>query len=366
MQFFTRLGAACALLLASALPSTAQDIDPDRWQLSENGAELVSYLGRESLKLSGGGAELLGEPFRNGTISFDLAMEEKRGFSGVYFRWNDNNAEYFYLRPHMSGKVDANQYTPRFNGLTGWQIYHSPRFSVPASYKFNDWTHVKLVVRDNKMDVYIDSDEPVLHVDNLMGPEAAGSVRFVGAMQDFHLSNVTVVRDDSVETIGTPAERAPFPENLVTSFNVATSAVAADAVEAKPMLDPALLTGQVWTKLEVDESGSANLARVSGRTREANTLLVRTVLVADEAKTVRYQYGFSDRVTVFLNGEALAYGDDTYQTRDYRHLGTVGLYDSVFLPLQAGRNELVLAVTEGFGGWAVKAAMAPVEGVRVE
>ncbi len=352
--------------LCCASASLAQDVNPDRWALSDQGAAIVEFDGRQSIQLSGGMAELRNSDFQNGVISFDIAMEEKRGFAGVYFRWNDNNAEYFYLRPHMSGKADANQYTPRFNGLTGWQLYHSPRFSTPTTYKFDEWMHVRLVVKNNAMDVYIDSEEPVLHVDNMLGPKEAGSIRFVGAAQNFHVSNVQVSSDNSVETIGTAAERAELPGNLVQTFSVGSTAVPAGDVEAHARLAERLMEGQVWQTLDIDESGSANLARISGRSPEANTLLVRKILRADAAKTVRFQYGFSDRVTVFLNGRAIAYGDDTYQTRDYRHLGTVGLYDSVFLPLDAGENELVFAVTESFGGWAIKAAFDPVDGVSVE
>ncbi len=342
-----------------------QGFDEGNWQLSDEGAEFIDYLERPSLRLNGGVAEFTGATFKNGIIEFDVAMEDKRGFAGVYFRWNDNSAEYFYLRAHMSGKPDANQYTPRFNGLAGWQLYHSERFSTPTQYKFNQWIPVKLVVKDNKMDVYIDSETPSLHIDNLMGPSAAGGVRFGGARQNFHFSNIRIKHDDSVETVGAAPERKALPENLIKSFQVASLPIAATAVEAQARLDPSLLAGQVWQTLKVDESGAANLARVSGRTREVNTLLVRKTLRADVAKTVRLQYGFSDRVTVFLNGQAIAHGDDTYQTRDYRHLGTVGLYDSVFLPLRTGDNEVVFAVTEGFGGWAIKAAMDPVENVSI-
>ena len=345
---------------------SAQDVDESQWELSEDGAEITNYLGRKSIRLNRGIADLKDVQFKNGTISYDIAMEEKRGFSGVYFRWNDNSAEYFYLRPHMSGNPDANQYTPRFNGLAGWQLYHSPRFAAPTVYQFDKWISVRLVVKDEKMDVYIDSDEPVLHVDNLMGPKEAGIIRFGGAAQNFHISNVTVTPSDDVETVGTPAPRAELPDNLIRTFQVASTAVSSEDVEAKATLRPALLQGQVWQALEIDESGAANLARISERTTEQNTLLVRKTLTADRAKTVLMQYGFSDRVTVFLNGKAIAYGDDTYQTRDYRHLGTIGLYDSVFLPLKAGENELIFAVSEGFGGWGIKAAMDPVEGVAID
>lgn len=350
---------------SSGLAAYGQGLDESQWQLSDEGAEFINHLGRPSLRLNGGVAEFNGDAFKNGTIEFDIAMEDKRGFAGVYFRWNDNSAEYFYLRAHMSGKPDANQYTPRFNGLAGWQLYHSERFSTPTQYKFDQWIPVRLVVKDNKMDVYIDSDTPSLHIDNLMGPSAAGGVRFGGARQDFHFSNIRIMHDDNVETVGIAPEREALPENLIKSFQVASTPITGADVEAQSQLDPNLLVGQVWQTLDIDESGAANLARISGRTREVNTLLVRKTLRADAAKTVRLQYGFSDRVTVFLNGRAVAHGDDTYQTRDYRHLGTVGLYDSVFLPLRAGDNDVVFAVTEGFGGWAIKAAMDPVDGISI-
>ena len=365
MKLFSRIFHMVLAVMFVGAASTAQEINAENWTLSEQGASVVEYQGRQSILLSGGMAQLNSTQFQNGEISFDISMEEKRGFAGVYLRWNDNNAEYFYLRPHMSGKPDANQYTPRFNGLTGWQMYHSARFSTPTTYKFNQWMRVRLVVKDNKMDVYIDSEEPVLHVDNLMGPSEAGSIRFVGAVQKFHISNVVVRQDDAVETVGVAVERPTLADNLIRSFNVGSTAVPANEVEAKAHLPQKLLEGQVWQTLAIDESGSANLAKVSGRTQEANTLFVRQVLTTDTAKTVRFQYGFSDRVTVFLNGRAIAYGDDTYQTRDYRHLGTVGLYDSVFLPLKSGENELVFAVTEAFGGWAIKAAFDPVDGVTL-
>ena len=358
--------AALSLVFLSSPMVNAQDLDESRWTLSENGAEFVEYLGRNSIRLNNGIAEINGVQFKNGTISYDIAMEEKRGFSGVYFRRNNNSSEYFYLRPHMSGKPDANQYTPVFNGVSGWQLYHSPRFATPVTYRFDEWIPVRLVIKDEKMDVYIDnSDAPILHVDNLMGPDDAGGIRFAGGFQAFHISNVKITPSDDVETVGTAAARAEVPDNLIRSFQVGSTAVAAEDVEAKSSLRSALLHGQVWQTLEIDESGIANLARVSGRTQDANTLLVKKTLTADRAKTVLFRYGFSDRVTVFLNGKAIAYGDDTYQTRDYRHLGTIGLYDSVFLPLNAGENELIFAVTEGFGGWGIKAAMEPVDGVSI-
>ena len=74
------------------------------------------------------------------------------------------------------------------------------------------------------------------------------------------------------------------------------------------------------------------------------------------------ELGFSDRAVVFLNGRALYRGDDTYRSRDYRFLGSIGYYDTLFLPLVAGVNDLVIAVSEDFGGWGVQARLAGLTG----
>ena len=54
-----------------------------------------------------------------------------------------------------------------------------------------------------------------------------------------------------------------------------------------------------------------------------------------------------------------------YRSRDYRFLGSIGWYDTVWLPLEQGENELVLAVSETFGGWGVQARLASLDDVEL-
>jgi hypothetical protein len=90
------------------------------------------------------------------------------------------------------------------------------------------------------------------------------------------------------------------------------------------------------------------------------------VLRSDRDQVKRLRFGFSDAVKVYLNDRLLYAGSDAYQSRDYRFLGTMGLFDELYLPLAAGRNDLWLAVTEKVGGWGVKAALHDMEGIRLE
>ena len=89
-------------------------------------------------------------------------------------------------------------------------------------------------------------------------------------------------------------------------------------------------------------------------------------LNAEGPQTKLLELGYSDKAAVYLNGTLLYKGDNTYMSRDYRYLGTIGLFDSVALPLKAGENELCIAVTEAFGGWGIQALFDNWKGITLQ
>ena len=76
------------------------------------------------------------------------------------------------------------------------------------------------------------------------------------------------------------------------------------------------------------------------------------------------EFGFSDAVRIYVNGQLLYAGNDGYRSRDYRFLGTIGYFDTLYLPLAKGRNEVVLAVSENFGGWGLRARLMNTDGIK--
>ena len=94
--------------------------------------------------------------------------------------------------------------------------------------------------------------------------------------------------------------------------------------------------------------------------------LAKVVVESQGERTVRMRFGFSDKVAVFLNGSLLYVGEDSYQSRDFAFLGTVGLYDSLFLHLRSGANEVLFIVNEAFGGGAVMAVFDGMEGLNID
>lgn len=121
-------------------------------------------------------------------------------------------------------------------------------------------------------------------------------------------------------------------------------------------LKPSFTDPLKWSTIKAPASGTVNLAVHAPFQRDsANTVFVKLLINSDKAQRKGLQFGFSDRARVFCNGQLLFAANDTYRTRDFRFLGTIGYHDTVFLPLKKGKNEVWIAVSESFGGWGVQA-----------
>jgi hypothetical protein len=78
----------------------------------------------------------------------------------------------------------------------------------------------------------------------------------------------------------------------------------------------------------------------------------RAKIDVDRDQVKKLAIGYSDDVSVFLNGRILFRGRSAQNFRDPAFLGIVSPEnDAVYLPLEKGSNELLLAVSELGGGW---------------
>jgi hypothetical protein len=343
--------------------------DSGRWQVHAVESRVEEHLGRASLYLQGGIATVAGAHLTNGWIELDLAFTGERGFMGGIWRVQDpRNYEELYLRPHQSGNPDANQYTPVFNGLAGWQLYHGPRYSVPVTYRCNEWIRVKVLFSGAQAEIYIDDMErPVLFVGELKrGPEP-GSVG-VSALRGFapaHFSRFAFAALEAPPLVGRPGPPEPVPEGVVAAWQV-SDVFPESALKGRRALSREDLAARSWTRLETERSGLANLARVQGIQLRKNTAFARAVIVSDRERIARLDFGFSDRVRVYLGGRLLFRGDDSNGSRDYRFLGSIGYFDTLYLPLSQGENELLMAVSEDMGGWGVQAKLENLAGLTFQ
>jgi hypothetical protein len=300
----------------------------------------------------------IGLEFVDGTIEFDVAPTPACHFIAIMFRraaYDDQ--ENIYLRPFKSGRFDAVQYAPRINGST-WQLY--PEFSAAAEWPRDRWTHVRLEVSGSRMELFIDrAAEPALVVPRLRAGATAGSVGFWARVNFDNDAWAAVISNLEIRPAATGGQVAP-PEapvqGVIGSWQVAGPfAAAPGAVVSVPPVE-------AWRRIEVEESGLANLNRAIGRAGRGRFMaFARQTLGAAEAGTVALDIGYSDEVTVFLNGVPLFSGVNGWESRYPGYLGYVRLgNDTVHLPLRAGDNELILAVTDDQRfGWGFAARLPP-------
>lgn len=353
--------------MTSSLPEpVVVPFDSGRWQHSAAQSRVEDHLGRRSLFLKGGIATVADARFADGAIEFDIAFNRTRGFVGGIWRVQDaRNYEEFYLRPHQSGNPDATQYAPVFNGVSGWQLYHGERYAVPIHHRFDEWMHVKILFAGASAEVYVDDmEKPVLFLDELKRDAEPGSVGVsAGNGSPAHFSGFSFsAKAPALQ--GRRGSSGPAPEGVLSSWQVSDVFPERD-LDARTSLGPEDLAGRRWTRLETERSGLANLARVNGIHLHKNTVFARKTLVSDGEQIKRLDFGFSDRVRVYLNGRLLFRGDDTYLSRDYRFLGSIGYFDSLYLPLTSGGNELLVAVSEDLGGWGIQAKLENLAGITL-
>jgi hypothetical protein len=330
--------------------------DAELWNWDGAEPTPAEYRGRPCIRLESSTATLADIELVDGAIELDLAVTPERGFHGVVWRVRDDeNFESFFVRPHQTGNDDAVQYTPVFNGISSWQLYHGPGFWSPVAFPLGDWFTIRVAFGGERAEIFVgDLDEPALAA-ALRGPVVQGRVGlFVGGPA------VYVARFAYSDEV---SFRAAPPQPVAPVAGAVPAWLVSDAFpETEPPLD---LSGRTWTRLDAEPSGLADLARVNGIRDGRNTVFARATIRSAHAGTRRLDFGFSDRAVVYLNGRALYRGDDTYRSRDYRFLGSIGYWDSLYLPLEEGENELVVAVSEDFGGWGVQARFPDAAGLTL-
>jgi hypothetical protein len=341
-------------------------LDSERWRWSEARPTPAEHLGRPCVRLGTTTGTPAGVELTDGVVELDLAVGPERGFHGVTWRVRDDeNFESFFVRPHQRGNPDAVQYTPVFNGISSWQLYHGDGYWAPVAFPIGEWFRVRVSFAGARGEAYVgDLDEPALAFGGLKAPVTGGGVGFFVGGPPIHVARFAYGEGEAA--LRAPATvPEPMRAGVVRAWSV-SDAFEEGALAGVLALEPGYLRERTWTHLESEASGLADLSRVNGIRDGRNTVFARTSFRSARAETKALELGFSDRAVVYLNGRALCRGDYTYRSRDYRFLGSIGYYDTVYLPLVAGENELVVAVAEDLGGWGVQARFPDASGLALD
>lgn len=376
------LTAIAAGLLLAALPVAGQQTlavpaSSARWDL-QGEAKAAEYQGHKALLLDGGAALLKDFEMRDGVIDVDVATSAKRGFFGIQFRLDGDgsNGEEVYLRPHKSGLPDAIQYTPILNTGRNWQIYNGPGFTGAVDIPKDVWFHLRLEIVGAQAKLYVqDMDKPALVMNDLKSGLQKGQVALFDLIGATYFSNFEIRM-----TPDAPWERQlpPMPPGTLTKWSLSPSYDALGRNLERP-LSSEESDAIHWQDVEAEPPGFIVLYRF----REAphpmvtfqgdfskrlepqpgmKVLYARTTIESDRDQVKKLELGYSDDVSVFLNGKILYRGRSAQGFRDPGFLGIVNPEnDAAYLPLKKGRNELMLALSELGGGWGFICRLADPE-----
>ncbi|UCF70744.1 MAG: SMP-30/gluconolactonase/LRE family protein [candidate division WOR-3 bacterium] len=343
----------CLVLHTSATADTRViDFGSDRW-VTDN-ARIVEHLGRQSLL---GFAYLRDVEFDNGIIEVDIAVtgQKVRAYPGIIFRMqSDDDYERFYVRTHRANLyADALQYAPITNGITGWQLYNGNGFTAGVDFPSDQWVHVKMEILGKQALVYVgDMERPALVINELMHGASKGAIGIM-AEGTAYFSNFKYTITDDLKF-----EPPPLVDTLpgiITDWQLSQPFKLTE-VDMQQYPDKRILSGIEWQDAKSTPSGLVDIGRYAGRLgQEPDCILARKIIYTDKDRMLHLSFGYSDAVSIFLNGERYFLGNSAYQSRDPSFLGIIGYFDEVSLPLRKGRNELLLIVAEVFGGWGFMA-----------
>lgn len=373
---------AIALFFESAAHSQKPEVlsvppDSARWDL-QGQAKLAEYEGRKCLLVNGGAALLKDFEMRDGVVDVDVATPASYGFLGFMFRIiNDGaNAEELYLRPHKSGLPDAMQYTPVLNTGRNWQLFNGPGFTGAVDIPKAVWFHLRLEVVGAQAKLYVkDMDKPALVMSDLKTGVQKGQLALWVLAGETYFSNFEIHT-----TPDAPWEHhlPPMPGNTLTKWSLSPSYDALQRNLERP-LSSSEADAIRWQDVEAEPPGLVVIYRyrqaphpIVSFQRDFSKRLepqpgmkviyARTNIAADRDEVKKLEIGYSDDVSVFLNGQILYRGRSAQGFRDPGFLGIVNPEnDAVYLPLKKGANELMLAVSELGGGWGFICRLADLE-----
>ncbi|WP_429910872.1 hypothetical protein [Glycocaulis sp.] len=354
-----------SVLVPIFLAITASHSTDDVRLVADAGADIALVAdAHDTVRLLGGVVWADVPPLQDGVIRAQIRMDASRGFSGILFRAEDaENGEIVYLRHHRAGELDAWHYTPRHNAIDAWQIFQGEGFTGRAEFPLETWVDIELSLAGDRAVLRV--GDTVLPIFALQRETVSGRIGFWGLRSARDIRAVEVVAGATPELLefvggfSLPDESAAHVSGLIAEWRVSAPFGEAQLAGVYS-LDRSTLPGVAGT-VEARHRGIANLSELATRSSEHDTVLAEAVIHSENDAMMLLRFGFSDRTRIYVNGDLVYVGDASFQSRDFRFLGTVGHFDGVPVRLRAGQNIISAAVTEQQGGWAITAQLGALD-----
>lgn len=350
-------------------PAPVAEVIPlktENWDFAPGKVVFTDHNSVPSMKITANSARVVlkNRDFKDGTIEFDMDPLDPAFFSFYFRRKDDKNAECFYFRTARAGfpkATDAIQYAPVIDGVNLWDmLYH---YQANADFKTGQWNHVKLVISGKQMKAYVNNmQKPALEIPQLETDVSEGGIAFEG----FGILANLVIKPGQTEGLSPAAGIDPSHHDPRYLRNWQVS----NAMNTLPKVDfsyEQIPTAETkWEDIEAERMGLINLTRKFGKGDARRIAWLKTNINSSIAQNKKINLGFSDEVWVFVNKKLVYIDKNLYGTQPHKEPdGRCSLENSSFvLPLNAGDNEVLIAVANDFYGWGIVARLINNDEIR--
>jgi len=363
-----------------AAKEIAIPMEPAYWRYDTSGVEFIIYNNVKAAHIKKSPPLVPKEvQFSNGIIEYDIAIG--RGFPGITFRLSADGkkGDQFYLRYFGVTSPQSRttmQYAAIVDSMSTWNL--TDEYQGGATLNVPGWNHVKLVVSGKQMKAYVnDMDRPALMVPELEGGLEKGGISFSGG--DVTIANF-VIRPDSVEGLSAAAGYISTYNDTryLRSWQVSPASEFAFGKEIPPPFPYLAQTLKsvgfpdsttTWTPIWAEPRGIINLSRLFGRTQFTKRRLawLKTTIESDSAQVRFLHLGFVDEIWLYVNGQFLFADKNHYGTPGQKFpRGRCTIENAVVkLPLQKGKNEILIGLANYFYGWGIIARIDDPDGIHL-
>jgi hypothetical protein len=301
-------------------------------------ADITTFSGRPVLRLDGlilfPEIELI-----SGLVEVEIAAE-KSCYPGVAFRIQDeHNYELTYVQPHTSEQWDALQYDPVFHANNTWQLYQGPAYQKSARIPAGEWIRLRVGFDGPRLAVQV-GEQPPLVVEQLAHPSRPGWAGLWTYLPAY-FRNLKIW--DQPLLPAHPGDPPSRPAGVVTEW-----------------------LAEGFGVLPCEPNGALNVNRflpVSARQVRLKRSFDINLGEHSINGSVQFQFGFSDALSLALDGQEIYQGEHKFAGFDNR--SSRGYVDyrnqTLILDMAPGRHTLTatLDVSESFGWGLVLACANP-------
>jgi len=317
-------------------------METSAWNIpSKTTANFETFDGRKTVVLNGK-ITVNNSNFSNGILEVDVYAKTERSFAGILFRKEAGTMEEVYMRLHKSEQADAVQYTPTYKHELAWQLYKE--YQANVVFKNKGWNNLRIEVVQTTAIVYV-NDEKVLTVDHLKTDQTNGQIGLFALFTN-RFSNFRITHKNDYRTKNSFQQTTISNSNIITQWNL---------TKAFPYVENTLdfkeISKKKYMSVQTEQSGLLPISKYTEKPSagnfEANEevyAVAATTINSTTEQVKRFSFDYSDKIIVYLNGEAIFYGNKGHIDINANKL---------YLKLTKGKNAIHCVIIDKANGWGI-------------